>query len=91
MIFAEGLALVGVIVAGILGYNGIDAWFRNAKSKTLDDTKRLQRMQEDLREALKSRDHRRLEDWLIIYADHVTPETRKHVQARHDELYIDSK
>lgn len=91
MIFAEVLALLGVIVVGVVGYGGIEAWVRTQSRKTLDDVKHASKMQEDLREALKSHDYRRLEDWLVIYADHVTLETRKHVTARRDELYIDTK
>ena len=91
MIFAEVLALLGVAVFGVLGLNGISAWMRSSRSKATEDSRFLQKMQEDLRDALKSRDYRRLEDWMVIYADHVTSETRKHVSARRDELYIDTK
>ena len=89
MIFAEFLALFACVGGIGLGVVALDNWRRKAISNGAAAERVQKQMNDDLREALRSRDHRCLEDWLVIYADLVSAETRKHVLARRDELYID--
>lgn len=83
--------LIGVTGGLIVSYNSIDQWFQNRRQKAMRSEKMQAQMQADLRTALQSRDHRKLDDWLVIYADYVTPETRKHVMQRRDELYVEMR
>lgn len=46
-------------------------------------------MADDLREALRARDYRQLDDWLVLYSDNVSDKVRGHVEQRRAELYIE--
>jgi len=89
MIFAEILALLGL--SGGLGVLivGITA---GARKRDADERKRQQRldqMHEDLKAALKARDHAKLDDWLVVYADVMDGGVAAQVKIRRDELYIE--
>jgi hypothetical protein len=47
-------------------------------------------MQDDLHSALRSRDYRQLDDFMVMWADRVPEEIKKHIQQRRDELYIEA-
>lgn len=47
-------------------------------------------MQEDLRSALRASDHRRLDDFMVLWGSLVDEKTAQHVRSRRDELYVDS-
>ncbi len=79
MIFAEIFALLTLATGASLG---IIAWSKS----TLEKRKAM----DDLQAALRSRDHNRLNDWLVMHADKVPETVRKQVIARSAELYIDA-
>lgn len=90
--------IVGELIAMILGIGGLaaaahmfDAWRRKASEDAVRSEKIRKQMQDDLRDALRSRDYNRLDDWLVMYADNITPEMRKNVESRRTELYISTK
>lgn len=90
MIFAELLALVALL-SGI-GISGklVWEWIRSSDEKGRAERLRDVAMQDDLRTALLSRDYRRLDDFLVMWADRVPKEIKKHVEQRRDELYIEN-
>jgi hypothetical protein len=86
VILAEIIALLG---ASGVGISAIVAWARKADREGKERKRFRDQMHRDLRDALASRDYRKLDDWLVIYVDELTPEVRKHVELRRDELYIE--
>lgn len=83
MIFAEVLALLALAGGSAFTIIGLARHSTNSRM-------RERQMQDDLRAALQSKDYRRLEDWLILYADTASSEMKKHVQQRRDELYVEA-
>jgi len=47
-------------------------------------------MQHDLCEALRSRDHRQIDDWLTVYAGKIDRDVYTHVKTRRDELWLEA-
>ncbi len=90
MIVAELLALLGILGAAGLGITSIVSWSRRSATEQQDRQRRSKQMNSDLRSALESRDHRRLDDWMIIYDDLAHPDVKEHVKIRRDELFVDS-
>ena len=88
MIFVEILGLIACIGGLGIGATMLDTLRRKSTDKSLKAERIEKQMQNDLRDALRARD-RRLDDWLIIYADHISPELQQKVMARRDELYLD--
>jgi hypothetical protein len=81
MIFAELLALLALTGGSALAIIGFAR--RSTASRQLE-----RQMQEELRDALRSKDHQRLEDWLVLYAEHVPASTKELIERRRDDLYI---
>lgn len=44
----------------------------------------------DLEKALTSKDYNKLNDWLVLYADEISDELKQSVEARRDELFIET-
>lgn len=89
MIFAEFLALIGILGAGGLGITAIVQWAKRSSAEAEEQHKRDERMHDDLRAALKARDYRLLDDWLVLYGERISGDLKKHVELRRDELYIE--
>lgn len=83
MIFAELLALLALTGGSVFAIIG---FARGSAASRL----RKRQMEEDLRDALKSKDHQRLEDWLVLYAEHVPASVKALVEQRRNDLYIAS-
>lgn len=79
MIFAEFLALLALAGGGVFA---VVAW-----SKSNRETKRAMF---ELESALRTRDHRRLDDWMVLNLDKVPAAVRKQVLIRRDEMYIEA-
>lgn len=90
MIVVELIVLVAVIFAGVLALRAMNAsivaW---RESRSLREQRRKD-MQGDIRSALASRDHRRVSDVLVVWADELPKETQSYLQVRRDEMYVDS-
>lgn len=89
MIVAEFLALLGLLGAGALGASAVVAWVKRMNADADKEIEHAERMHDDLRKALQSHDYRQLDDWLVLYGDKVSPDLKKHVDNRRDELYIE--
>lgn len=83
MIFAELLALLTLTGGSALAIVGLVKRSTTARM-------RERKMEDELRDALRSNDHQRLEDWLIIYSEHVPASTKELIEQRRNELYINS-
>lgn len=89
MIFAELLTLVGISGGFGLLVTSVLNSIRKSNAEERERRQRAEMMTNDLKAALKSRDHTRLEDWLIVYADIADPAIAAQVKVRRDELYIE--
>ena len=89
MLFAEFLALLAILGGGGLGITALVSWGRAAEVKRKATEKKSEEMHKDLRAALKARDYKLLEDWLVLYGDYISTDLRKHVELRKDELFIE--
>lgn len=90
MIAAELLALVGLLMGGGIGVTAILAWANGSSHRQRAEQAKADERARTLELALKSRDHRQLDDWLLVHGDEVSKDLRKHIELRRDELYIDS-
>lgn len=90
MIIIEFIVLVAVVFAGVLALRAMNAsivaW---RESRTLKEQQRKD-MQNDIRSALASRDHRRVSDVLIVWAHELPKETQSCLEVRRDKMYVDS-
>lgn len=73
------VALLAAVGSGVVG-----AWSTIRRRR-----ERADRMQADLRQALSSRDVKRLEDFLVLWGDSIPKVTREHVEQRRDALFIE--
>jgi hypothetical protein len=89
MLMAEFIAFLAVFSGGAIGARALVGWFKRMDKRDDMQEKRHVEMQNDLREALRSGDYRRLEDFLVIWGADLYPPTRDHIQRRRDELYIE--
>lgn len=90
MIFGEIVALLAVL--GVSGF-GISALVAYAKRMDADQARaqtRSDKRQQELREALRSRDYRKLDDFMLLYAGELDEGVRKQIQIRRDELYVET-
>ena len=91
MIFGEIVALLAVLGASGFGISAIVAYAKKADAERAKQLAHDDKRNVDLRIALKSRDYRQLDDWLIIYRSEITNETLlKQIQIRRDELYVEA-
>lgn len=92
MIFAELLVLLSILGASGVGLSAIVTWnqqrSQQLRSKQRFDEERIETRTKALEEALKTRDHSKLDDWLILHGDEVSADLRRHIEARRDELFI---
>jgi hypothetical protein len=78
----ELLALLGLFGFAGFGVNSVRLmWKGHVKKKDA--------MRDDLREALAAHDHRKLDDFMVLWAGGMDGATLKHVKARRDELFIE--
>ncbi len=89
MIFAEILALLGLSGGLSVLVIGVTSSIRRNAAEEQKKQQRLDRMHEDLKAALKTREHARLDDWLVVYADIMDSGVAEQVKIRRDELYIE--
>lgn len=88
MFLLEGLVLAALLFGGVWGvvhlFKGINVVLTNRATRRFE-------MRDDLRKALQSRDRHQLEDFLLMWSNYIDTTTRKHVEARRDELFINEK
>lgn len=89
MIVAEILALLATVGGIGVGIMSFTAWMTNSRQREAIDRKQNDQMHADLKDALRSGDYHRLDDWMVLYTDRATPEMKKMVTARRDELFIE--
>lgn len=82
MIITEFLILLALLGGVGLGGYAILAKFKRSQLQT--DQKF-----NDLREALRSNDYRKIDNWMILYGHTVGGILRDHIQSRRDELYLE--
>ncbi len=90
MILAEIIALLALLGASGIGVTAVISWARRSDADSKDRKRFKAQMQQDLRDALSSRDYKRLDDWMLIYADEMSPAMRKQLEQRRDELFIEA-
>jgi hypothetical protein len=79
----EILVVFGILSLAGVGVNGLRlAWRGRARRKDL--------MRDDLRKALAAGDHRKLDDFLVLWSGELDESTLAHVKERRDELYIET-
>lgn len=77
------LGVLGVLGFGGLGLHGV---LRSMAARRAWH----EQMRADLREALKARDHRRLDDFLVVWGDRMSSKLETYVQQRRDQLFIEA-
>ncbi len=82
MIFAEFLVLLALL--GGTGFGGYFLLSRFKKNQLKTDRKF-----DDLREALRSNNYKKIDDWMILYGHTTGGPLREHIQSRRDELYLE--
>lgn len=89
MLAIELLALV--LLLGVLAIGIKLAWaaVRGAGERAQERRRRQRDMESDLRAALAARDHRCLDDFIVVWGSTVDKQTLDHVKGRRDELYVD--
>jgi hypothetical protein len=90
MIFAEIVTLLAVLGASGVGVSAILAHARRAAADRQARRVRADRCQDDLRSALESRDYRRLDDFMLLYASELSDGEKKQILIRRDELYVEA-
>lgn len=90
MIAADLLAII--VVLGLLGLGGKSLFsaLHSGEKKRHHKEAEQEKMREDLRAALASKDYRKLDDFMVVWANVVDPDVMKHIKERRDELYIES-
>ena len=89
MVVADLIALV--MVMGGLGMAGkwLFSAIRSGDEKRHRNEVEQEKMREDLRAALASKDYRKLDDFMVVWANVVDPGAMKHIKERRDELYVE--
>lgn len=90
MIFAEFLALIALLTGIGLSGKLVLEWIRSSDEKNRSERYLDATVQDDLCRALRSEDYRRLDDFLVTWADRVPKEIKKHIEHRRNELYIEA-
>lgn len=90
MLFGELLILLALVSGGLLGTPLVLSWAKSVRWERASKRERYIKMQQDLRDALASKDYRKIDDWLLVYADDVTPKVKEQAERRRNELYVES-
>lgn len=90
MIFGEIVALLAVLGASGFGISALVAYAKKADADQARKQARADKRQQELRDALKSRDYRKLDDYMLLYAGELDEGVQKQIQIRRDELYVES-
>jgi hypothetical protein len=81
-----------LVLLSLLG--GVSAFarrlFMNSREKRNSRDKQFEMMHSDLKEALQSRDYKRLEDFMVMWGSKVEPTALIIIKQRRDELYLES-
>lgn len=78
--------LLGALAIVIrLVWNAIE----RSRERVVERRRRQRDMEDDLRSALRSGDHRRLDDFMVMWGSILDEKTAEHVRVRRDELYVD--
>lgn len=83
------MAVIEVLaMLGLLGVGGTGLF---SLIRSLDGRRQRQHeMQQDLRDALKSADHRKLDDFLVLWRPVISNKTAEYVRERRDQLFIEA-
>jgi len=90
MIFGEIVALLAVLGASGFGISALIAFASKSEAERKQRDARSDKRQQELRDALKSQDYRKLDDYMLLYAGEIDEGVRKQIQIRRDELYVES-
>lgn len=90
MIFGEIVALLAVLGVSGFGISAIFAYVKKADADQVRNQARADRRQQELRDALKSRDYRKLDDYMLLYSAELDESVRKQIQLRRDELFVEA-
>lgn len=90
MLVAEFLVLLAILGGAGIGVTAAAGALKGAREKRVAHEKEMDQMHADLRTALRSRDHRQLDDFLVMWEDRLDPPVAAHIKTRRDELYIDN-
>lgn len=90
MIFGEIVALLAVLGASGFGISALVAYAKKADADQARAQARADKRQQDLRDALRSRDYRKLDDFLLLYANELSNVEKKQILIRRDELYVEA-
>lgn len=90
MIFGEIVALLAVLGASGFGISALVAYAKKADAEQARKQARSDKRQQELRDALKSRDYRKLDDFMLLYASELSDGEKKQILIRRDELYVET-
>lgn len=90
MIFAEIVTLLAVLGASGFGISALVAYAKKADAEQARKQARSDKRQQELRDALKSRDYRKLDDFMLLYASELSDGEKKQILIRRDELYVET-
>lgn len=90
MVFGELLFAVFLFGVIAIGFRAMVGAFEASTAKRRNREFMERERSLELKSALMSHDHRRVEDWLAVYGSTSDEATLKRVQTRRDELYIES-
>jgi hypothetical protein len=90
LIFGEIVALLAVLGASGFGISALVAYAKKADAEQARREAHEVKRQQELRDALKSRDYRKLDDYMLLYAKELSSDEKKHIQIRRDELYVEA-
>ena len=89
MLAAEFIALVALLGGLVILIRVVWAALQRSAEHAEDKRRRRWEMQQDLKEALRSQDHKRLDDFMVVWGSEVDVVTARHVEARRAELYVE--
>lgn len=90
MIGAEILVLVALLFGGAMGFKSVFSWAGRKAERDNDAAKMTVQMHLDLVEAVKSHDHMKLDDFILLWGDKVEKATLDAIKQRRDDIYIES-
>lgn len=89
MIIAEVVAVLLAVGASGAGISALFSWLQKRKERNRSNEVLREQMRKDLSKALSTGDHRRLTDWLTLYADVLPKLLRRTVENRRNELIVE--
>lgn len=90
MIFGEFVALLAVLGTSYFGISALVAYAKKSDAEQARAQARADKRQQELRDALRSRDYRKLDDFMLLYANELDESVKKQIQIRRDELYVEA-